>query len=88
MEIADSVLRVGQMAGPGWPAPCCALVTSVEDADYVVAGHQDEIIVLEVLDGVFKRLPGDHNVGLFMDLLVESGAGRDRCRAPFLDYFS
>ena len=83
---ADSVLRAGQMAGPGWP--CCAQVTSVEDADHVVAGHQDEVIVLEVFDGVFEHLPGDHNVGLLMDLLVESGAGRDRCRAPFLDYFS
>ena len=72
---ADSVPRAGQMAGPGWPAPCCPLVTSVEDADYVVAGHHDDVIVLEVHHGVFEHLPGDHNVGLFMDLLVESEIG-------------
>ena len=57
------------MAGPDRQAPCSPLVTSVRDADRLVAGHHDDI-VLEVLDGVFEHLPGDHNVGLFMDLLV------------------
>ena len=45
------------------------------------------VIVLQVLDGVLKHLPGDHNAGLFADLLIEFGVAKGPCRAPLLDYF-
>ena len=52
-------------------------MTSVEDADRVAAGHHDDVIVLQVFDGVLEHLP-------FADLLVEFGVGHSQCRAPLL----
>ena len=75
------------MAEPGWTAPFCPLVTPVEDADRVVTGHHDDVIVLEVLDGALEYLPDDHNARLLTEFLAEFGEGRGRCRAPLLDYF-
>ena len=35
----------------------------MQDADRVAAGHHDDVIVLQVLDGVLEHLPGDHLAG-------------------------
>ena len=42
-------------------APCCPLVTSVEDVDRALVDHHDDVIVLQVLDGVIERLASDHD---------------------------
>ena len=48
-------------------------------ADRVTAAHHDDVIVLQVLDGVLEHLP-------FADHLVEFGVGHRRSRAPLLGY--